>query len=67
MIYSAGNEIRDTPTNLPGTYLPMQNLIHSLDSTRPVTFAIYAHNETAIFATGIQTQMDVVGENYRAG
>jgi beta-galactosidase len=65
VIYSAGNEIRDNPTNLPALYLPMQNLIHSIESTRPVTFAIYAHNETAIFATGIQTQMDVVGENYR--
>jgi beta-galactosidase len=65
VIYSAGNEIRDTVTNLPSEYLPMQNLIHSLDSTRPVTFAIFGQNGTATFATGIQTQMDVVGENYR--
>jgi beta-galactosidase len=65
IIYSAGNEIRDSPTSLPGTYLPIQTLIHQNDPTRPVTFAIYPHNETAIWATGIQNQMDVVGENYR--
>ena len=67
VIYSVGNEIRDNLNNPDGfeKYRKQQDLIHSLDSTRPVTMALFRPNSSGVYKNGFAEMMDVVGQNYR--
>ena len=67
VIYSVGNEIRDNLNNLDGfeKYRKQQDLIHSLDNTRPVTMALFRPNSSGVYRNGFAEMMDVVGQNYR--
>lgn len=67
IIYSIGNEIHDNLNDSTGfrKYLMQQNLIHSLDSTRPVTMALFRPNVSKVYDNGLADMMDVVGQNYR--
>jgi len=67
IIYSAGNEIHDTPksemakqilTSLVATF-------HENDSTRPVTQALFRPNVSHDYDNGLADILDVVGQNYR--
>lgn len=69
VIYSVGNEIRDDQ-KVPGDvgftyYKKQQDLIHSLDPTRPVTMALFRPNTQGVYENGFADMMDVVGQNYR--
>ena len=67
VIYSVGNEIRDNLNNPEGfeKYRKQQNLIHSIDNTRPVTMALFRPNSSGVYKNGFAEMMDVVGQNYR--
>lgn len=67
VIYSIGNEIRDNLNNEQGfdKYRKQQDLVHSLDNTRPVTMALFRPNSSGVYKNGFAEMMDVVGQNYR--
>ena len=67
VIYSVGNEIRDNLDSPEGfkKYKDQQDLIHSLDPTRPVTMALFRPNSSNVYTNGFAEMMDVVGQNYR--
>ncbi len=67
VIYSVGNEIRDNLNNEQGfdKYRKQQDLVHSLDNTRPVTMALFRPNSSGVYRNGFAETMDVVGQNYR--
>jgi beta-galactosidase len=68
VIYSVGNEIHDNLKDSTGfrKYKMQQDLIHSLDPSRPVTMALLQPNGTSqVYKTGFAEQMDIVGQNYR--
>ncbi len=67
IIYSAGNEIHDTPkaelakqilTSLVATF-------HENDPARPVTQALFRPNVSHDYDDGLADTLDVVGQNYR--
>jgi beta-galactosidase len=67
IIYSAGNEIRDTPK--PEIAIPiLKGLIetfHANDPTRPVTQGLFRPNVSKDYENGLADLLDVVGQNYR--
>ena len=67
VIYSVGNEIRDNLNNEQGfdKYRKLQDLVHSIDPTRPVTMALFRPNSSGVYKNGFAEMMDVVGQNYR--
>lgn len=67
VIYSVGNEIHDNLNNEEGfhKYTMQQDLIHSLDATRPVTMALFRPALSHVYENGLADKMDVVGQNYR--
>jgi beta-galactosidase len=68
VIYSVGNEVRENlrPDKSGwAIYKKQQDLIHSLDSTRPVTMALFRPNTQDVYSSGFAEMMDVVGQNYR--
>ncbi len=67
VIYSIGNEIHDNLNDTSGfrKYKMQQDLIHSLDATRPVTMALFRPNISKVYDNGLAASMDVVGQNYR--
>ena len=67
VIYSIGNEIRDNLNNEQGfdKYRKQQDLVHSIDPTRPVTMALFRPNSSGVYKNGFAEMMDVVGQNYR--
>ncbi|MGA2229424.1 MAG: glycoside hydrolase family 2 TIM barrel-domain containing protein [Tepidisphaeraceae bacterium] len=68
ILWSAGNEIHDiTPTGQLGfqIFTPLRDLIHQLDSSRPVTLAVLRPNINNVYTNGFSELMDVVGQNYR--
>lgn len=67
VIYSVGNEIRDNLDNPEGfdKYRKQQELVHSVDNTRPVTMALFRPNSSGVYRNGFAEMMDVVGQNYR--
>jgi beta-galactosidase len=67
VIYSVGNEIHDNLNDAEGLhkYTMQQNLVHSLDSTRPVTMALFRPALSHVYENGLADKMDVVGQNYR--
>ena len=67
IIYSAGNEIHDTPK--PEIAIPiLKGLVetfHEFDPTRPVTQALFRPNVSHDYDNGLADLLDVVGQNYR--
>jgi beta-galactosidase len=67
ILYSIGNEIRDT-TKPEAAFEWAPRLIkvyHALDPTRPVTQALFRPNVTHDYDNGYADLLDVVGQNYR--
>jgi beta-galactosidase len=67
LLWSAGNEIHDTPH--PDIAKPiLQQLVdvfHANDPTRPVTQALFRPNVSHDYDNGLADLLDVVGQNYR--
>jgi beta-galactosidase len=67
VLYSAGNEIHDTPN--PEVAIPiLKSLVavfHNNDPTRPVTQALFRPNVSHDFDDGLADLLDVIGVNYR--
>ena len=67
ILWSAGNEIHDTPQ--PEIAIPiLKGLVeefHKNDSTRPVTQALFRPNVSHDYDNGLADLLDVVGQNYR--
>lgn len=67
ILYSAGNEIHDTPQEKLA-YEILRELVavfHSEDPTRPVTQALFRPNVSHDYDNGLADLLDVVGTNYR--
>jgi len=67
ILYSAGNEIHDTPQpELAKSILgPLVEEFHLSDPTRPVTQALFRPNVSHDYEDGLADMLDVVGQNYR--
>ena len=67
ILYSAGNEIRDTPkADLAKQILRgLVDTFHEFDPTRPVTQALFRPNVSHDYEDGLADMLDVVGQNYR--
>jgi len=67
ILYSAGNEIRDTPqADLAKEILSgLVDVFHANDPTRPVTQALFRPNVSHDYDDGLADLLDVVGQNYR--
>jgi beta-galactosidase len=67
ILWSAGNEIHDTPK--PDVAKPILRQIvdiyHEADPTRPVTQALFRPNVSHDYDNGLAAMLDVVGTNYR--
>ncbi len=67
ILYSAGNEIRDTPRAELAKQI-LQGLVdtfHQADPTRPVTQALFRPNVSHDYDDGLADMLDVIGQNYR--
>ncbi len=67
ILYSAGNEIHDTPkAALAHEILEgLLGVFHTSDPTRPVTQALFRPNVSRDYDNGLADLLDVVGQNYR--
>ena len=67
IVYSAGNEIRDTPkADLAKTILRgLVDVFHEHDPTRPVSQGLFRPNVSRDYDNGLADILDVVGQNYR--
>ncbi|HKX29338.1 MAG TPA: glycoside hydrolase family 2 TIM barrel-domain containing protein, partial [Blastocatellia bacterium] len=67
VIYSAGNEIHDTPkAELAKEILSsLVAAFHEADPTRPVTQGLFRPNVSHDYDNGLADLLDVVGQNYR--
>ncbi|HEX4748624.1 MAG TPA: glycoside hydrolase family 2 TIM barrel-domain containing protein [Bryobacteraceae bacterium] len=67
ILYSAGNEIHDTPKQeLAKTILRgLIDTFHETDPTRPVTQALFRPNVSHDYDDGLADMLDIVGQNYR--
>ena len=67
ILYSAGNEIHDTPnaTLAIGILTRLVSVFHTNDPTRPVTQALFRPNTSHDYTDGLADLLDVVGQNYR--
>ena len=67
VLYSAGNEIHDTPkAELAKEILKgLVDTFHENDPTRPVTQALFRPNVSHDYDNGLADLLDVVGQNYR--
>jgi beta-galactosidase len=67
ILYSAGNEIHDTPNaELSKEILSgLVAVFHANDPTRPVTQALLRPNATHDYDDGLADLLDVIGTNYR--
>lgn len=67
ILWSAGNEIHDTPK--PEIAIPiLKGLVetfHEHDPTRPVTQGLFRPNVSKDYDNGLADLLDVVGQNYR--
>ncbi len=67
ILWSAGNEIHDTP-NAPLAHQILASLVrifHQNDPSRPVTQALFRPNASHDYDNGLADLLDVVGQNYR--
>ena len=67
IIYSAGNEIHDTPNAALaiGILTRLVSVFHTNDPTRPVTQALFRPTTSHDYTDGLADLLDVVGTNYR--
>ncbi|HEU0253668.1 MAG TPA: glycoside hydrolase family 2 TIM barrel-domain containing protein, partial [Pyrinomonadaceae bacterium] len=67
VVYSTGNEIRDTPkAELAKTILKgLVEVFHENDPTRPVSQGLFRPNVSRDYDNGLADILDVVGQNYR--
>ncbi|HSV14324.1 MAG TPA: glycoside hydrolase family 2 TIM barrel-domain containing protein [Tepidisphaeraceae bacterium] len=67
VLYSAGNEIHDTPhAEIAKPILAsLIDVFHKEDPTRPVTQALFRPNVSHDYDNGLADMLDVVGQNYR--
>ena len=67
ILYSAGNEIHDTPNAdlAKGILRGLVDTFHANDPTRPVTQALFRPNASHDYNDGLADMLDVVGQNYR--
>jgi beta-galactosidase len=67
ILYSAGNEIHDTPQQglAKGILRGLVETMHAADPTRPVTQALFRPNVSGDYTDGLADLLDVVGQNYR--
>jgi len=67
ILWSAGNEIHDTPNaELAKSILkPLVEAFHESDPTRPVTQALFRPNVSHDYNDGLADMLDVIGQNYR--
>jgi len=67
VLYSAGNEIHDTPkADLAKEILRgLVDTFHEFDPTRPVTQALFRPNVSHDYDDGLADMLDVIGQNYR--
>ncbi len=67
ILWSAGNEIHDTPQ--PEIAIPiLKGLVetfHASDPTRPVTQGLFRPNVSKDYDNGLADLLDVIGQNYR--
>ena len=67
ILWSAGNEIHDTPH--PEIAIPILKALvatfHQNDPTRPVTMALFRPNASHDYQDGLADLLDVIGQNYR--
>lgn len=67
ILWSAGNEIHDTPK--PEIAIPiLKRLVetfHANDPTRPVTQGLFRPNVSKDYDNGLADLLDVIGQNYR--
>ena len=67
VLYSAGNEIHDTP-NAANANRILAGLVaefHKYDPTRPVTQALFRPTTSHDYTDGLADKLDVIGTNYR--
>ncbi len=70
ILYSAGNEIHDTPNAEKAKAIlgPLVKTFHDNDPTRPMTQALFRPNSDGgggAYKNGLSDMLDVVGTNYR--
>jgi beta-galactosidase len=67
VIYSAGNEIHDTPNAALARriLLSLRDVFHQNDPTRPVSQALFRPNVSHDYDNGLADLLDVIGQNYR--
>ena len=67
ILYSAGNEIHDTPkADIAKEILSgLVEVFHAIDPTRPVTQALFRPNVSHDYDNGLADILDVIGQNYR--
>ena len=67
ILWSAGNEIHDTPNAALANKIltALVKTFHENDPTRPVTQALFRPNASHDYDNGLADLLDVVGQNYR--
>ena len=67
ILYSAGNEIHDTPQQEKAKKIlsGLVEVFHANDPSRPVTQALFRPNQSHDYEDGLADLLDVVGQNYR--
>jgi beta-galactosidase len=67
ILYSAGNEIHDTPQQEKAKQIlsGLVAVFHENDPTHPVTQALFRPNVSHDYDDGLADMLDVVGQNYR--
>lgn len=67
ILWSAGNEIHDTPKEelAKGILAGLVAVFHESDPTRPVTQALFRPNTSHDYTNGLADLLDVIGTNYR--
>jgi beta-galactosidase len=67
ILYSAGNEIHDTPKEemAKAILAGLVPVFHENDPTRPVTQALFRPNVSHDYTNGLADLLDVIGTNYR--
>ncbi len=67
IVYSAGNEIHDTPKAGPAKTIlsGLVEVFHANDPTRPVSQALFRPNASHDYDDGLADLLDVIGQNYR--
>ena len=67
ILYSVGNEIRDTPRAEMAKVIlkELVDVCHENDPTRPVTQGLFRPNVSHDYDNGLADLLDVIGQNYR--